>query len=50
MKYQRAKQKKMADALKWCDDNLKSTAFSIAFIMDEADATQDEVIEFLMEQ
>ena len=50
MKDQRAKQKKMADALKWCDDNEKSTGFAIEFIMSEAGATQDEVIEFLMEQ
>lgn len=44
------KQKAMRDALKWCDKNDKSTGFAIEFIMSEADATQDEVIEFLMEQ
>ena len=42
------KQKKMLDALKWCNDNDKSTEFTIEFIADEANCTHDEAVDFLM--
>lgn len=43
------KQKAMRDALKWCDKNDKSTEFAIEFISQEASATHDEVLDFLMD-
>jgi hypothetical protein len=42
------KRKAMSDALKWCNENDKSTEFTIEFIADEADCTHDEVVDFLM--
>jgi hypothetical protein len=44
-----AKQKVMRDALKWCDNNDKSTEFALEFIAQEASATLDEVLDFLMD-
>ena len=37
-------------AQEWCDENDKSTEFMIAYMQDFADATHDEVIDFLLEQ
>ena len=42
------KRKAMSDALKWCNENDKSTEFTIEFIADEANCTHDEVVDFLM--
>jgi hypothetical protein len=43
------KQKAMRDALKWCDKNDKSIEFAIELIAQEASATRDEVLDFLMD-
>ena len=44
------KQDKMIEALKWCNENDKSTEFTIEFIADEADCTHDEAVNFLIKK
>jgi len=42
------KKAKMQEALNWCNENDKSTEFTIEFIASEANCTQDEAMEFLI--
>ncbi len=42
------KKTKMQEALNWCNENDKSTEFTIEFIASEANCTQDEAMEFLI--
>ena len=40
----------MREAQNYCDEKDKSTEFMIQYMMDTADATHDEVMEFLVSQ
>jgi hypothetical protein len=44
----KSKKYAMREALQWCDDNDKSTEFTLAFIASQANCTYDEAVEFLI--
>ena len=43
-----SERRSMSEALKWCDDNDKSTEFTIEFIASESGCTHDEAVDFLI--
>lgn len=45
------KQKDLAiEAKEWCDDNDKSTEYTLQFIADSAQIEYDEAVDFLIDQ
>lgn len=45
-----AKNEMLQEAKDYCDEHDKSTEFMISYMMDFADATHDEVMDFLIKE